>query len=74
MKTALATTLAAAMLAASSLAFAADNNTNNNNAATENADQTGSIKSGTDKPDQADIERCKMAQADDPTCVGVPKE
>ena len=76
-KTALSTMLAAAMLAGSSFAFAADNNNNsgNNNSITDQ-EKTGSIRndSATETPDQADIERCRMAPMDDPTCVGVPKE
>lgn len=74
-KNTLSTMLAAAMLAGSSFAFAADNkNSNNNNSVGD--EQTGSIRSnsGTDTPDQADIDRCKMAAADDPTCIGVPKQ
>jgi hypothetical protein len=77
MKSAIATTVAAALLAVSSFAFAADNKNNNNeNSVGKGNETTGSImdKSGTDTPDQADIDRCKTAQADDPTCVGVPKQ
>lgn len=70
-KTTLSTMLAAAMLAGSSFAFAADNNNNNNNNSISNQDKTGSIRSGTDSPDQADRERCMKAPANDPTCVGV---
>lgn len=76
-RTTLSTMLAAAMLAGSSFAFAADNkNSNNNNNNSVGDEQTGSIRdnSGTDTPDQADIERCQMAPVDDPTCVGVPKQ
>jgi len=74
-RTTLSTMLAAAMLAGSSFAFAADNKNSDNQNSVGN-EQTGSIRdnAGADTPDQADIERCKMAVADDPTCVGVPKQ
>jgi hypothetical protein len=68
--------LAAAMLAGSSLAFAADNK-NNNDSVGKGRETTGSIKgndAGNDSSDKDDIERCKMAVANDPTCVGVPRQ
>ena len=81
MKNVITTTLAVALLAASSMAFAADNGNGNgnggkngNNSGITDAAKTGSIKNGTETPDQADIDRCKMAPANDPTCVGVPKQ
>jgi hypothetical protein len=75
-KPALSTMLAAAMLAGSSFAFAADNK-NNDDSVGKGNETTGSIKgndAGNDSSDQTDIERCKMAVANDPTCVGVPRQ
>lgn len=75
MKSLLTTTLAVAMIAGSSFAFAADNNggKNSKNDTTMGQDQTGSIKSGTDSPDQMDKEYCKTAPANDAKCAGLPK-
>jgi len=74
MKTILTTTLAVAMLAGSSFAFAADNsNSGGGNKTTMGQETTGSVNSGTDSPDQAEIERCKTAPADDVKCAGLPK-
>jgi hypothetical protein len=79
MKNLITTTLTVALIAASSMAFAADNGNGNgnggkNNGGISDADKTGSVKNGTETPDQADIDRCKTAMADDATCVGVPKQ
>jgi hypothetical protein len=74
MKCILATTLTVAMLAGSSFAFAADNGSKGGkNTTTMGDEQTGSIKSGTDSPDQMEKERCKTAPADDAKCAGLPK-
>lgn len=81
MKSFLTTTLAIAMIAGSSIAFAADdggsnggNNNGGKNSTTSGADQTGTMdNSGTDSPDQAEMERCKTAPADDAKCAGLPK-
>jgi hypothetical protein len=75
MKMLVATSLAAALLAGSSMAMDKGNNNGSKDSATQNMneDQTNSVTRDTKlTPEQ--IEKCKTAPPDDPTCVGAPKQ
>ena len=69
MKTLIATTFAA-LLAAWSSAFALDKYNQNNSAGGVHIGPPVWTETTRPAPDQAQIDRCKMAAADDPSCVG----
>ncbi|CAN7628856.1 hypothetical protein [Rhizobium sp. LjRoot254] len=73
MKMLVATSLAAALLAGSSMGMAVEKGKKDSATQNMNQDQTNSVTRDTKlSPEQ--IEKCKTAPPDDPTCVGAPKQ